>query len=114
MVDKSRSHVANLLRLLGLPSGVLDLVESGALSMGHARALIGHAVAAALARRAVDANLSVREVERLVRRPDTLSDGRRPADDRRDPTAAPDIEAVQDHLEEFLGLTVRMQIDAAP
>src|SRR3546814_8635559 len=86
MVDKSRSHVANLLRLLGLPSGVLDLVETGALSMGHARALIGHGDAAALARRAVDENLSVREVARLVRRPDTRSDGRKPAAARRDQT----------------------------
>src|SRR3546814_18943271 len=43
MVDKSRSHVANLLRLLGLPSGVPDLVDTGALSMGPARALIGQA-----------------------------------------------------------------------
>ncbi|MBA4163730.1 MAG: chromosome partitioning protein ParB [Erythrobacter sp.] len=114
MVDKSRSHVANLLRLLGLPSGVLDLVESGALSMGHARALIGHGDAAALARRAVDENLSVREVERLVRRPDTLSDGRRPGAARREQTADADIEAVQNHLEEFLGMTVRIKIDADP
>lgn len=114
MVDKSRSHVANLLRLLGLPSGVLELVESGALSMGHARALIGHADAAVLAQRAVDENLSVREVERLVRRPDTRSDNRRPAAARRDQTTDADIEAVQNHLEEFLGMTVRIKIDADP
>lgn len=114
MVDKSRSHVANLLRLLGLPTGVLDLVESGALSMGHARALIGHDDAVALARRAVDDNLSVREVERLVRRPGGRSDARRPASPRRDPTADADIEAVQNHLEDFLGMTVRIKIDADP
>src|SRR3990167_58999 len=54
MVDKSRSHVANLQRLLGLPTGVLDLVETGALSIGHARALIGHADASVLALRAVN------------------------------------------------------------
>ena len=51
MVDKSRSHVANLQRLLQLPESVLEMVEDGALSMGHARALIGHADAAGLARR---------------------------------------------------------------
>jgi len=41
LVDKSRSHVANLKRLLGLPDSVIELVEAGQLSMGHARALIG-------------------------------------------------------------------------
>ncbi|MEY4159980.1 MAG: hypothetical protein RLZZ136_601, partial [Pseudomonadota bacterium] len=41
LVDKSRSHVANLQRLLALPDAVIGLVETGALSMGHARALIG-------------------------------------------------------------------------
>lgn len=115
MVDKSRSHVANLLRLLGLPSGVLDLVESGKLSMGHARALIGHADAAALAQRAVEQNLSVREIERLARRRvETPSEGRVPASPRRDSTTDADIEAVQNHLEDFLGMTVRIKIDADP
>src|SRR3546814_20961685 len=67
MVDKSRSHVANLLRLLGLPSGVLDLVESGALSMGPARALIGHGDAAAPARRSVAESPPVRDATGLAR-----------------------------------------------
>lgn len=114
MVDKSRSHVANLQRLLGLPSGVLDLVETGALSMGHARALIGHADAAALALRAVNDKLSVREVERLVRRGDPVGKGRKPATTRHDPTTNADIEAVQNHLEEFLGMTVRIKTDVDP
>ena len=68
MVDKSRSHVANLQRLLGLPALVIELVEEGRLSMGHARALVGVDNALALAEQAVAKQLSVREVERLVRR----------------------------------------------
>jgi ParB family chromosome partitioning protein len=68
MVDKSRSHVANIQRLLALPDPVIALVEQGSLSMGHARAIIGHAEAEALAAQAVEKGLSVREVEQLVRR----------------------------------------------
>ena len=68
MVEKSRSHVANIQRLLALPAAVLDLVEAGKLSMGHARALIGQDDAASLAQRAVNDNLSVREIEKLVRK----------------------------------------------
>ncbi|MBE5074344.1 ParB/RepB/Spo0J family partition protein [Erythrobacteraceae bacterium E2-1 Yellow Sea] len=114
MVDKSRSHVANLQRLLNLPADVLDFVEDGRLSMGHARALIGHEKAAELARRAVNDNLSVREVEKLAR-----GDVERPAKaaatrNLRDPAKNADIEAVQAHLEEFLGLTVRIKTDADP
>ncbi len=63
VIGKSRSHLANTLRLLKLPDGVQDLVRSGELSAGHARALIGRADAEALAARIVKDGLSVREVE---------------------------------------------------
>lgn len=114
LVDKSRSHVANLQRLLQLPAAVLDMVEDGALSMGHARALIGHAEAAGLARRAAAEGLSVREVERLVRRGGDGEPARRQARMPRDPAKDADIAAVQRHLEEFLGLNVRIKTDADP
>lgn len=114
LVDKSRSHVANLQRLLQLPATVLDRVEEGALSMGHARALIGHADAAALAARAVDEGLSVRDVERLARRPADGEGARRQARSARDPAKDADIAAVQRHLEEFLGLGVQIKTDADP
>ncbi|NJS14917.1 MAG: ParB/RepB/Spo0J family partition protein [Sphingopyxis sp.] len=67
LVGKSRSHIANLLRLLDLPEPVQALVADGSLAMGHARALIGHADAELLARRVVAEGLSVRAVEALVR-----------------------------------------------
>ena len=112
LVDKSRSHVANLQRLLALPEPVMDMVEDGRLSMGHARALIGVDGACALAERAVSRQLSVREVERLVRRAAAPAGKRtRPEPSSAD---AADIAAVQSHLEEFLGLPVQIKPDADP
>ncbi|WP_374763120.1 ParB/RepB/Spo0J family partition protein [Yunchengibacter salinarum] len=66
VVGKSRSHVANLLRLLGLPESVRALVDQGALSMGHARALIGATDPDALAKKVVADGLSVRQTEKLA------------------------------------------------
>jgi ParB family chromosome partitioning protein len=114
LVDKSRSHVANLQRLLSLPVLVIELVEEGRLSMGHARALIGVEGALDLAQQAVAKNLSVREVERLARRQTTGSVVPRRARKDSGSADAADIAAVQSHLEEFLGLPVRINADADP
>lgn len=113
MVDKSRSHVANLQRLLALPDPVIALVEEGALSMGHARALIGIEGAEAIAEAAVARSLSVRDVERMARqsRGERAPRRARPVRDDRDNA---DIVAVQGHLEDFLGLPVRIKADADP
>ena len=113
LVDKSRSHVANLQRLLALPEPVIELVEEGKLSMGHARALIGADGAIELAAKAVASHMSVRELERLVRRGAAPTKPRR-ARGARDPETTADIAAVQSHLEEFLGLSVRINTDADP
>jgi ParB family chromosome partitioning protein len=113
LVDKSRSHVANLQRLLQLPDAVLDRVEEGTLSMGHARALIGHPEAGSLAQRAVSEGLTVRAVERLARGGGEAV-SRRAARVARDPAKDADIAAVQRHLEEFLGLSVQIKTDADP
>ena len=114
LVGRSRSHVANFLRLLTLPQAVLDHLEAGRLDMGHARALIGRDDAEALAQRAVDHRLSVREVEKLARRPASETPARRQARASRDPAGDADIVAVQNHLEEFLGLSVRIAPDTDP
>ena len=112
MVGKSRSHVANLQRLLDLPDEVLGLVAAGALSMGHARALIGHAEATALARRAADERMSVREVERLAKK---ASPAERKSGQTAPTTANDaDIAAVQTHLEDFLGMPVRIVTEKTP
>ncbi|HEY0958013.1 MAG TPA: ParB/RepB/Spo0J family partition protein [Novosphingobium sp.] len=114
MVDKSRSHVANLQRLLQLPESVILLVEDGSLSMGHARALIGVDNAETLAREALSKQLSVREVEKLVRRQTRGESQPRRARQQRSLSEDADIAAVQGHLEEFLGLPVRIHADADP
>lgn len=66
LVHKSRSHVANLIRLLALPAPVREMVADGRLSMGHARALITAPDPVALAERILAEGLSVRETERLA------------------------------------------------
>lgn len=113
-VDKSRSHVANLMRLLSLPEEVLDLIERDALSMGHARALAALPDPAPLAREIVAKGLSVRDAERLAKRATRPETAPRRARAERDPANAADIAAVQAHLEEFLGLKVLIQSDADP
>lgn len=114
MVDKSRSHVANMQRLLALPDEILALLAESALSMGHARALIGHDDAVELARRAVKEKLSVREVEKLVRDSGEPKANARAARPRTNggPSTDADIIAVQNHLEEFLGMPVRIASEA--
>jgi ParB family chromosome partitioning protein len=66
IIGKSRSHVANSLRLLKLPEPVRDMLASGSLSAGHARALITTSDPAALARTIVSKGMSVRDAERLA------------------------------------------------
>ncbi|MGL6208537.1 MAG: ParB/RepB/Spo0J family partition protein [Paracoccaceae bacterium] len=66
-LSRSRSHIANLLRLLTLPEDVQRRVRDGSLSAGHARALITSPNASELARQVVNRSLSVRETEKLIR-----------------------------------------------
>ena len=66
VIGKSRSHLANTLRLLKLPDTVRSMVEDGKLTAGHARALVGRDDAEALARQIVDNQFNVRDVEALV------------------------------------------------
>ena len=66
IIGKSRSHVANSLRLLKLPDEVRDMLSSGTLSAGHARALIPTSNPAMLARTVVAKGMSVRDTERLA------------------------------------------------
>jgi ParB family chromosome partitioning protein len=115
MVDKSRSHVANIQRLLALPEPVIALVENGDLSMGHARALIGAENAEILAQQAVGKGLSVREVEQMVRRQSGReAPVKRRAREEAAPNANADIAAMEQNLEEHLGLNVRIAADADP
>jgi ParB family chromosome partitioning protein len=101
VIGKSRSHLANTLRLLKLPESVLDLLRTGDLSAGHARALVGRADAAALAERIVNEGLTVRQIEALVQhRPAKPGKARKPAAKNADTRAA------ESELKEALGLDV--------
>lgn len=113
-VDKSRSHVANLMRLLALPDEVLELVERDQLSMGHAKALAALPDPAPLAREVVTKGLSVRETERMAKRASRPDAAPRRPRATRDPSYSADIAAVEQQLEEMLGLKVSIAADADP
>ena len=99
-VGRSRSHVANTLRLLTLPDGVKTMLDHGRLTAGHARTLVGAEDPARLARTIADRGLNVRQAERLARR-----DGAAPA---RAPGAAKsaDTVALETDISNALGLPV--------
>ena len=84
VLAKSRSHIANLMRLLQLPEDVLELLRAGEISAGHARALITTDNPSELARQVVARGLSVRETERLAKRPKTRESKRRVAQKAKD------------------------------
>ncbi|AGK59624.1 parB-like partition protein [Hyphomicrobium denitrificans 1NES1] len=106
IIGKSRSHVANTLRLLKLPAGVQSLVQQGQLTAGHARALIGRDDAETLAQKIISDSLNVRDVEAMVHGlgSDTATpNSRRP----RDKDA--DTKAFEKELTDLLGLKVEIR-----
>jgi ParB family chromosome partitioning protein len=104
VIGKSRSHVANTLRLLKLPDHVRTLVTDGSLSAGHARTLVTALDPAGLARRIVDEGLSVRQAEALAQQPVKPEQGRteRHAPAEKDA----DTIALEKTLSDALGLKV--------
>lgn len=106
LVGKSRSHVANLLRLLDLPDSVRQMLLRGDISMGHARAVATAPDPEALAMEIVEGDLSVRQAEHLARkeRPGTARASGR-ADHR--PVDA-DLAALERQLGDLLGLRVKV------
>jgi ParB family transcriptional regulator, chromosome partitioning protein len=109
IVEKSRSHVANMMRLLELPTLVRELVVEGKLSMGHARALLPSEDAVRLAAVVVKQRLSVRQTEALVKKNNAgarTQSGQAPRAALASNDA--DIRAVETHLGDLLGLKVRI------
>lgn len=106
LVGKSRSHIANMMRLLKLPNRALDLLRDGQLSVGHARALVGREDAADLAEDIVDQNLSVREVEELVAGRRNRERQSRPRPTARSGEKDPDTAALEAALSDATGLKV--------
>jgi ParB family transcriptional regulator, chromosome partitioning protein len=106
LVHKSRSHVANLLRLLDLPQPVRQMVVEGKIEMGHARALIGVPDAERVARVVAEKGLSVRETEKLAREAKPGAQRREGAGGVGDRNA--DIQALERQLGDVLGLNVKI------
>ncbi|PIW28050.1 MAG: chromosome partitioning protein ParB [Rhodospirillales bacterium CG15_BIG_FIL_POST_REV_8_21_14_020_66_15] len=102
-VGKSRSHVANMLRLLGLPDAVKAMLDAGDLSAGHARALLAAPAPEALAREVAEKGLSVRQTEQLVQR---AARSPRTAATRGPKQKDADTRALETDLSDRLGLRV--------
>jgi len=109
LVGKSRSHVANLLRLLELPEAVRLMLLRGDISMGHARAVATSPDPEALAQQIVDGDLSVRQAEHLAKKarpgavqdiPRTMARNLRPVD--------ADLAALERQLSDLLGIRVKV------
>lgn len=109
IMGKSRSHVANTLRLSRLPNGVKERVTSGALSAGHARALLAVSDPELVARRIVDQGLTVRDVERIAQREAEGPDEAAAKAPRRTFERDADTAALEKRLSEILGLEVAVE-----
>jgi len=105
-VGKSRSHVANLLRLQTLPDRVRDHILSGRLSAGHARALVGHHDAERLADEIVANGFNVRQVEEIARQQSNRTGKRSGKSPKNSPDKSTDTLALEKHLSNALGLVV--------
>lgn len=103
-LGKSRSHIANMLRLLTLPEPVLKFVQVGELSMGHARALVSADDPHALAQQIIAKKLSVRDVEKL------LKEQRTPVADKPKKTTAPKKDADTRQIESDLSAALGMRV----
>lgn len=108
-LSRSRSHIANLLRLLSLPDDVQSFVKEGKLSAGHARALITTPNASELARQVVLRGLSVREAEQLARKATAEPAVKRPHSGRE--TKDADTRAIETDLSANLRMGVRIEHD---
>ena len=104
-IGKSRSHIANLMRLLNLPDGVKQMLVTGDLSMGHARALLNAENPEVLARRIVKKGLNVRQAELLVNKQRNTAQKSEPTVREKDPDTA----ALETDLSGLLGLKVSIK-----
>jgi ParB family chromosome partitioning protein len=106
-LGKSRSHIANTMRLLNLPDSVRERVERGELTAGHARTLVAADNPEALAEKMVSLGLSVREAENLIKKPD----GKKANKSKTAKTVGKtsDVRALERELGDALGLVVALK-----
>src|SRR5215510_14978147 len=107
VIGKSRSHLANTLRLLRLPASVQTLLQDGRLTSGHARALIGRDDAEGLAQRIIEEDINVRAVEALVQADGRGEGAKSPPRNGSDKDA--DARAFEKDLSDSLGLKVEIK-----
>ena len=115
-VGKDRSTITNALRLLALPEEVQRLVRDGALSLGHARALLGVPSGTSLtelAQRVVSQRLSVREVERLVQESKPAVRRARDVEGPQTVSEVPEVRRLTDRLRRFLQTDVAVHVDSS-
>lgn len=105
VIGKSRSHVANTLRLSKLPEPVRKLVSEGAVSAGHARALLSVSDPEFMAQKIIDDGLSVRDIERIVQE-EARGETKSAVASKPKAVKDPDTRALEKALEEALGLSV--------
>ena len=101
-IGKSRSHVANCLRLLVLPKEVLELIENNKLSPGHAKVLVGLENSIFLAKKIIEKKLSVRQAENLAR---IFKTNRTARINKKDPN----LNQLENSLREKIGLNVHIK-----
>jgi ParB family transcriptional regulator, chromosome partitioning protein len=106
IIGKSRSHLANTMRLLALPEAVLAMLRNGALTAGHARALITAADPVALAEQTAARGLTVRQVEELAR---NTPGSDRPKAPRRAPEKDADTRVLEGDLSAAIGMRVQIE-----
>ena len=115
-VGKDRSTITNALRLLALPEEVQRLVRDGALTLGHARALLGVPSGTSLtelAQRVVSQRLSVREVERLVQESKPAVRRARDVEGPQTVSEVPEVRRLTDRLRRFLQTDVAVHVDSS-
>ena len=108
LVSKSRSHIANLLRLLDLPEEVRTMLVRGEISMGHARALIGASDPVAIAHEIIAGGLTVRQTEDRARASKPSRSGGGNGEPRGERTVDTDLLALERQLGDMLGLKVKI------
>ena len=107
IIGKSRSHISNIVRLLELDTKILEFIESGKLSMGHARALIGVPDAINLAKEIIDKKLSVRDAEKNTSKYKKSKNLNKTSKNNKDPN----IIDLEKELSEKIGLKTSIQFN---
>ncbi|MDR2267826.1 MAG: ParB/RepB/Spo0J family partition protein, partial [Holosporaceae bacterium] len=109
--SKSRSHIANMLRLLSLPNDVKSLVIDGKLSAGHARTLVGSTNAVQMAKQVVEQSLNVRQTEEMLRGNKTAtSQQRNNRGNNRYSYVDPEISNIAAQISSLVGLEARVKL----